>query len=105
MFRFIIPAGRRDADLLEEAWLGRAVLGAEALKEYPGDKAVTARYAKAAGEIRAIGVKATGWFAPDGDISNAILPSSQLIAPHKAGRSGVITQTWLGAKVWQSVQE
>ena len=29
-----------------------------ALKEYPGDKAVTARYGKAAGEIRAIGVKA-----------------------------------------------
>lgn len=35
----------------------------------------------------------TGWFAPDGDISYAIFPSSQLIAPQSAGRSGVITQT------------
>ena len=47
----------------------------------------------------------TGWFAPAGEISWAILPSSQEMAPQSAGRSGVMTQTWSGAKVWQSVQE
>src|SRR5512138_2327380 len=46
-----------------------------------------------------------GWLGPVGVISNAALPSSQLYAPHRPGRSGLMTHTWSGAKDWQSVQE
>ena len=39
----------------------------------------------------------TGWLGPVGAISLAALQSIQLYAPHSPVRSGLITQTWVGA--------
>src|SRR5512136_2426784 len=45
-----------------------------------------------------------GWLGPVGLIWCEALQSSQLYAPHRPSRSGEITQTWFGAKLWHRVQ-